>query len=56
MKESIVYALNEKNIATRDMLIFFTRKPTTEKHKSFMYDSLDLHEEIPMEVLLNNYL
>ncbi len=50
---SAVHASNNEKVATRDMLIFFTRKPVTEEHFTYPYDSLELHEEIPMELDLN---
>lgn len=38
--------------ATRDMLIFFTRKPATRGHVSEHIDSKDSHEELGMEIPL----
>ncbi|MFD6299162.1 2OG-Fe dioxygenase family protein [Streptomyces sp. NPDC060235] len=36
--------------ATRDMLIFFTRKPTVEEHPSHVFDSLQPHLTLPMSL------
>ncbi|ONI81703.1 hypothetical protein ALI144C_19820 [Actinosynnema sp. ALI-1.44] len=47
---SPVLAVGEEKTATRDMLIFFTRKPVQEGHISYPYDSLNLHEALPMSV------
>ncbi|KAG9258281.1 2OG-Fe dioxygenase-domain-containing protein [Emericellopsis atlantica] len=49
---SPVYAVDEAKEATRDMLIFFTRKPVTEGHISAGIDSLKSHEKSPMEIPL----
>lgn len=49
---SPVTAVDEGSPATRDMLIFFTRKPVTEGHISYPYDSLQAHEELPMALEL----
>ena len=53
---SPVYANDIRQRATRDMLIFFTRKPVLRDHKSFPYDSLSPHQEIPLEVKLPDQL
>lgn len=45
---SPVYPIDEAEPADRDMLIFFTRKPTEEGHVSFRYDSLAPHRTLPM--------
>lgn len=45
---SPVFLENNNSIATRDMLIFFTRKPTLSEHVSNPYDSFDKHKEFPM--------
>lgn len=47
---SPVHALDPERPATRDMLIFFTRKPVVEGHISHPYDSLVSHESLPMKV------
>lgn len=39
--------------ATRDMLIFFTRKPVVKGHVSYKYDSLVDHKTLPLKVALN---
>lgn len=39
--------------ATRDMLIFFTRKPIVKGHVSYKYDSLVGHKTLPLRVSLN---
>ena len=49
---SPVLALDETKRATRDMLIFFTRKPTAKGHISAGIDSLNAHKALPMEVPL----
>ncbi|AEV81265.1 hypothetical protein ACWT_0253 [Actinoplanes sp. SE50] len=41
--------------ATRDMLIFFTRRPATENHISFPYDSQRPHAATPMEIDIPAY-
>lgn len=46
---SPVYQKNEGNIANRDMLIFFTRKPCVEGHVSFDYDSNKPHPDYPVK-------
>lgn len=38
--------------ATRDMLIFFTRKPATKGHVSEHIDSKESHETLPMDIPL----
>lgn len=42
---SPVYQKNENELANRDMLIFFTRKPCVEGHVSFDYDSNEPHPD-----------
>ncbi|WP_208870200.1 2OG-Fe dioxygenase family protein [Streptomyces monomycini] len=49
---SPVSAVDKRMPATRDMLIFFTRKPVLEGHISHPYDSLKPHEGLPMAVEL----
>ncbi|KAF2121700.1 2OG-Fe dioxygenase-domain-containing protein [Lophiotrema nucula] len=45
-----VKALDVDQETTRDMLIFFTRKPAMAGHVSFEFDSLKKHETLPLEV------
>jgi hypothetical protein len=45
---SPVYQIDDTDPAIRDMLIFFTRKPTEEGHISFKYDSVVAHQTLPM--------
>ncbi|SDH92805.1 hypothetical protein SAMN05192558_103254 [Actinokineospora alba] len=47
---SPVVARDPRREATRDMLIFFTRKPVTVDHVSHPFDSLAAHIELPMEL------
>lgn len=47
---SPVFAVDTTRRATRDMLIFFTRRPTMEGHSTFPYDSMQPHREMPMSV------
>lgn len=47
---SPVYPIDKTQEATRDMLIFFTRKPVEKTHISGSIDSLTPHKELPMEV------
>ncbi|MFC8917839.1 2OG-Fe dioxygenase family protein [Streptomyces sp. NPDC057116] len=49
---SPVEAVDKRLPATRDMLIFFTRKPVLAGHISHPYDSLKAHERLPMAVEL----
>lgn len=49
---SPVYAIDPESPATRDMLIFFTRKPVVEGHISHPFDSLSPHQSLPMEARL----
>lgn len=49
---SPVNAIDPSRPATRDMLVFFTRKPVTPGHVSADIDSIVSHKEIPMEVPL----
>lgn len=53
---SPVVARDPRKEATRDMLIFFTRKPVTVDHVSHPYDSLAPHIETPMELDLSQYV
>lgn len=46
---SPVFADNPEKAATRDMLVFFTRKPVIEGHISHKYDSAEPHLHLPME-------
>ncbi|KAF7592957.1 hypothetical protein BBP40_012193 [Aspergillus hancockii] len=50
---SPVHAVDPEHPATRDMLIFFTRKPVVEGHISHPYDSLKSHQSLPLEIPLN---
>ncbi|KAK2754416.1 hypothetical protein FQN54_007060 [Arachnomyces sp. PD_36] len=47
---SPVHAIDPERAATRDMLVFFTRKPVVEGHISYPYDSLNPHQSLPMRV------
>ncbi|RYO98793.1 hypothetical protein DL764_006999 [Monosporascus ibericus] len=47
---SPVHAVDSSQSATRDMLVFFTRKRVTKGHVSADVDSLVLHSELPMEI------
>ncbi|KAK5988951.1 hypothetical protein PT974_10449 [Cladobotryum mycophilum] len=47
---SPVFPIDKTKEATRDMLIFFTRKPVEKTHISGNIDSLKPHKELPMEV------
>jgi hypothetical protein len=49
---SPVYATDVKDVAWRDMLIFFTRRPTVEGHPTHPYDALDTHPDIPLSFAL----
>lgn len=49
---SPVYAVDEMEEATRDMLVIFTRKPVTQDHISSAIDSLTPHRTLPMEIPL----
>lgn len=51
LKHSVspVEAFDKNSNALRDMLIFFTRRPKSDLHTTFKYDSLNLHPEIPFE-------
>lgn len=49
---SPVWAIDSTKPATRDMLVFFTRKPVTKGHISEPFDSLRPHKEMPMEIPL----
>ncbi|KAK3685287.1 2OG-Fe dioxygenase-domain-containing protein [Podospora appendiculata] len=51
---SPVYAVDTSREATRDMLIFFTRRPVTRNlnHVSEGIDSLAAHRKMPMEIPL----
>jgi hypothetical protein len=49
LKHSVspVSALEKKCRTYRDMIIFFTRRPKSESHSTYKYDSLNPHIEIP---------
>ncbi|HGH4748856.1 TPA: 2OG-Fe dioxygenase family protein [Serratia marcescens] len=47
---SPVEAQDKRRHSTRDMLIFFTRKPVEDGHVSFAYDSFKPHIEIPLSI------
>jgi len=47
---SPVIAQDKAKDSTRDMLIFFTRKPVEDGHVSFKYDSFNPHAEIPLSI------
>ncbi|KAL0936937.1 uncharacterized protein CTRU02_209153 [Colletotrichum truncatum] len=47
---SPVYAIEPNKPATRDMLVFFSRKPTVAGHVSADLDSMSPHLEMPMEI------
>jgi hypothetical protein len=47
-----VHAVDKSKDANRDMLVFFTRKPTTETHVSGSIDSLKPHDRLSMEIPL----
>ncbi|MER8101074.1 2OG-Fe dioxygenase family protein [Kitasatospora sp. NPDC094016] len=47
---SPVVAADPQQTSTRDMLIFFTRKPALEGHISHTHDSLARHRALPMSV------
>ncbi|KFA77668.1 hypothetical protein S40288_10738 [Stachybotrys chartarum IBT 40288] len=49
---SPVYQIDKTEEATRDMLVFFTRKPVEKSHISGSIDSLVPHRDLPMEVPL----
>ncbi|KAI9732440.1 MAG: hypothetical protein M1834_001648 [Cirrosporium novae-zelandiae] len=49
---SPVTAVDPTKPATRDMLIFFTRKPVVKGHVSYPYDSLKPHPDLKMEINL----
>lgn len=49
---SPVNAIDKNKLSTRDMIIFFTRRPKNEKHGSFHLDSLEAHDEIPLSFKL----
>lgn len=49
---SPVYQEDLGKDATRDMLVFFTRKPVARDHISGNIDSLNPHEEKKMEIPL----
>lgn len=49
---SPVLPIDATKRATRDMLVFFTRKPTSKDHISARFDSLNAHKTLPMEVPL----
>lgn len=45
---SSVIPVDQSRSATRDMLIFFTRKPFNEKHVNSRYDSDKANEQLPL--------
>ena len=45
---SSVSQIDLKEDATRDMLIFFTRRPCLDNHISFSYDSISPHPDYPV--------
>ncbi|MEV0358075.1 2OG-Fe dioxygenase family protein [Nocardia sp. NPDC050697] len=47
---SPVLAADTSRVATRDMLVFFTRKPTVPGHVSHRHDSLRRHATLPLSV------
>jgi hypothetical protein len=47
---SPVWAVDESKPALCDMLIFFTRKPVFKGHPTYLYDSLNDREGMPMKV------
>ncbi|SGY91092.1 2OG-Fe dioxygenase family protein [Moritella viscosa] len=49
---SSLEAIDTMKEATRDMLIFFTRKPSMKGHVSYKYDSLNKHPDYPMALSL----
>ncbi|TXH22331.1 MAG: hypothetical protein E6R06_17430 [Mycobacterium sp.] len=49
---SPVWAKDQVRAATRDMLIFFTRKPTTPGHISHPYDGLARHNHLPLSFVI----
>lgn len=49
---SPVASADPHRVSTRDMLIFFTRKPTNKGHVSHLYDSLSRHTSLPMSIEL----
>jgi hypothetical protein len=53
---SPVKAVDPQRPATRDMLIFFTRKPVTKDHPTYPYDSLKAHPALPMSADLRTFL
>lgn len=50
---SPVHAVDAAKETTRDMLVFFTRKPVVQGHVSFEYDSMNKHEQRPLETDLS---
>lgn len=50
LKHSVspVYSINKNSDSYRDMIIFFTRRPKSELHSTYKYDSLKTHPEIPL--------
>lgn len=51
---SQVIAEDDSKVATRDMLIFFTRKPAIKGHVSHNFDSFDPHVEMPLQIKIDN--
>lgn len=39
-----------RGVASRDMLVVFTRKPKVEGHVSGYADTMHVHERVPLEV------
>ncbi|KAB7836984.1 2OG-Fe dioxygenase family protein [Streptomyces mobaraensis] len=52
---SPVIAVDSERPATRDMLIFFTRKPAGPGHVSHAHDSLRPHPDLPMTAVLPSF-
>ena len=44
---SPINAFDKNQNAYRDMIILFTRRPKSDSHSTFKYDSLNTHPEIP---------
>lgn len=49
---SPVYPIDKNKEATRDMLVFFTRRPVSDGHVSSGIDSFTPHKDLPMEIPL----
>ncbi|KAF2876077.1 2OG-Fe dioxygenase-domain-containing protein [Massariosphaeria phaeospora] len=50
---SPVKAVVPEKETTRDMLVFFTRKPVVKGHVSYEFDSLRMHRRLPLDVSLS---